>query len=185
MILPVEIYGSAVLRKKSEDIDKDFPDLQGLIQNMYETMYKSDGIGLAAPQIGKNIRLIIIDLTPTADDDDNKYKDFKKTFINMKILNTSGKDYDFNEGCLSLPGIREDVRRPEEVEIEYYDENWEYHKEKFTDLPARVIQHEYDHLEGKLFVDHLPVLSRKLINRKLNNIAKGKVSVNYKVRIPK
>lgn len=185
MVLAIELYGSPILRKVSKDIDKDFPDLNLLIENMFETMYKSDGIGLAAPQVGKNIRLIVIDLGVTSDEEDSKYKDFKKVFINPKIIGTEGDEYDFNEGCLSLPGIREDVKRPEMVEIEYFDEGWNYHKEKFEDLPARVIQHEYDHLEGKLFVDHLSVISRKILSRKLMQISKGKVSVSYKVRLPK
>lgn len=185
MILPVEIYGSSVLRRVSQEIQPDYPHLNVLIENMYKTMYNADGIGLAAPQIGLNIRLLVVDLAPMADQDTPELNDFKRVFINPKILSFQGESSLFSEGCLSLPGIREDVMRPDEIEIQYEDENFVQHQVSLSGIKARVLQHEYDHIEGKLFVDHLAALKRKLINRKLQAIAKGNVKTEYKTSISK
>ncbi|PQL93683.1 peptide deformylase [Apibacter adventoris] len=188
MILPIYAYGEPVLRKKTVDIDKNYPELDQLIKNMFDTLYASHGIGLAAPQIGLNIRLFIIDATPLAEDED--YQDIKKDlenngqkiFINPKIIKREGELWKFNEGCLSIPDIREDIKRPEIITIEYYDENWVKKTETFKDIRARIIQHEYDHIEGILFTDLLSPLKKKLIKRKLEDISKGKIQVDYKIK---
>lgn len=148
---------------------------------MWETMYKSDGVGLAAPQVGRNIRIFVIDGSGMADDNPEMH-DFKKTFINPKILNQEGEPWIFNEGCLSLPNIREDISRPAKITLEYYDEEFNFHHEDFDGLKARIIQHEYDHLEGVLLVDHISAIKRKLLTGKLNAISKGKVDVSYKIK---
>ena len=190
MILPIVAYGDPVLRKKAIDIPQDYEDLNELIANMYETMYKAHGVGLAAPQIGLPIRLFVIDAEPFADDDELSaeekqfLKGFKQTFINAKILDETGEEWAFNEGCLSIPDVREDVYRNEKVTINYYDENFILHTNSFDGLAARVIQHEYDHIEGILFTDKLSSLKRKLIKSRLNNISKGKVHVEYHMRFP-
>jgi peptide deformylase len=184
MILPIYVYGSPVLRKVAEDIDKDYPGLQQIISDMFDTMYKSDGVGLAAPQVGKSIRLFVIDGSPF-DEDDSSMTDFKKVFINAHITERDGEEVSFSEGCLSLPNLREDVMRPSGVRIQYYDENWQFHDDHFDGLKARIVQHEYDHLEGVLFVDKISALKRKLLNGKLLAITKGKVDVSYKIKIPK
>lgn len=181
MILPIFLYGSPVLRKVSEDIPPDFPNLKSFIDDMWETMYKSDGVGLAAPQVGRNLRLFVIDGSSMADDDPSM-TDFKIAFINARIVNKEGENWIFNEGCLSLPNIREDISRPEKITLEYYDENFNFHREEFDGLKARIIQHEYDHLEGVLLVDHISAIKRKLLSGKLNAISKGKVDVSYKVK---
>ncbi|MCT6870062.1 MAG: peptide deformylase [Apibacter sp.] len=187
MILPIYGYGHPVLRKKTIEIDKDYPDLDQLITNMYETMYQAHGIGLAAPQVGLNIRLFIIDATPLAEDEE--YLDIKdelaickKVFINPKILSRDGELWKFNEGCLSIPDIREDIKRLENIVIEYFDENWNKKTENFSDVRARIIQHEYDHIEGILFTDLLSPLKKKLIKGKLANISKGKVDTEYRMK---
>lgn len=190
MILPIRAFGDAVLRKNCHNIDKDYPELKELIQNMYETMESANGIGLAAPQIGLDIRLFVVDLSPLAEDEDyadiaEELKDFKKVFINAQILEESGEEWKFNEGCLSIPDIREDVKRKETIVIEYYDENFVKHTDTFSDMRARVIQHEYDHIDGILFTDHLSSLKKKLVKGKLVKISQGDVSVNYKMRFPK
>lgn len=190
MILPVRAFGDPVLRKKAKDIAKDYPGLEELIANMYETMYAANGIGLAAPQIGLDIRLFVVDVTPLAEDEDyldirEELKTFKKVFINAKISEESGQEWKFNEGCLSIPDVREDVMRKETIVIEYYDENFEKHTEKFSDIRARVIQHEYDHIEGILFTDHLSALKKKLVKGKLAKISQGDVNVSYKMRFAK
>ena len=190
MILPIRAYGDPVLRKKCKDITPDYPELKTLIDNMFETMYDAHGIGLAAPQIGLDIRLFVIDIRPLAEDEDyldiaDKLKDFKKVFINARILEESGKEWKFNEGCLSIPDVREDVSRKETILIEYLDENFVKHTETFSDMRARVIQHEYDHIEGILFTDKLSVLKKKIIKGKLNKISEGNVNVGYKMRFPK
>ena len=190
MILPIRAYGGPVLRKKCKDITPDYPELKTLIDNMFETMYDAHGIGLAAPQIGLDIRLFVIDIRPLAEDEDyldiaDKLKDFKKVFINARILEESGKEWKFNEGCLSIPDVREDVSRKETILIEYLDENFVKHTETFSDMRARVIQHEYDHIEGILFTDKLSVLKKKIIKGKLNKISEGNVNVGYKMRFPK
>lgn len=190
MILPIRAFGDPVLRKKGKEITADYPNLKELIDNMFDTMNAASGIGLAAPQIGLDIRLFIVDVRPLAKDEDyediaEELKDFKKVFINAKILEESGEEWKFNEGCLSIPEVREDVKRKETVRIEYYDENFVKHTETFSDIRARVIQHEYDHIEGVLFTDHLSALKKKLVKGKLAKISQGDISVNYKMRFPK
>jgi peptide deformylase len=184
MILPVYVYGSPILRKVAVDIDKDYAGLKEFIADMWETMYKSDGVGLAAPQVGKSIRVIVIDGSPMADDDPS-VETFKKTLINAHIIEQSGDDFIFQEGCLSLPGIREEVARPSKLKIRYYDEDWQLHEEEYDGLIARIIQHEYDHLEGILFVDKIPFIRKRLLNSRLTAITKGKVDVSYKIKFPK
>lgn len=182
MILPIYIYGHPVLRKETQDIDASYPNLKELIDNMYETMYNADGVGLAAPQVGLADRIFVIDLSPLADEENPQYKDLKKTFINALIINRAGDVYSMEEGCLSIPGVNESVPRPNEIEIEYLDENLEPHTETFTGFTARVIQHEYDHIDGILFTDHISPIRKRLIKSKLSNMTKGKVSCHYKVR---
>ncbi|MCK7591730.1 peptide deformylase [Subsaxibacter sp. CAU 1640] len=190
MILPIVAYGDAVLRKKAQDISEDYPKLEELIANMYETMYGAYGVGLAAPQIGLPIRLFLVDTSPFAEDEDltedeqNKLKDFKRTFINAKILEESGDEWAFNEGCLSIPDVREDVFRKPVITIQYQDENFVTHTETFDGLIARVIQHEYDHIEGILFTDKLSAFKKRLIKGRLGNISKGKIDVDYRMRFP-
>lgn len=190
MILPIRAFGDSVLRKVGRNIDKDYPELKELIENMFETMQGANGIGLAAPQIGLDIRLFCVNVSPLADDEDyadiaDELRDFKKVFINAKILEETGEEWKFNEGCLSIPEVREDVKRKETIKIEYFDENFVKHTETFSDIRARVIQHEYDHIEGILFTDRLSSLKKKLIKGKLSKIMQGEVSVNYKMRFPK
>ncbi len=191
MILPIVAYGDPVLRKVGEEIDADYPDLKELIANMKETMYNAQGVGLAAPQIGKAIRLFVIDASPFAEDDDltkeeqDSLKDFNKVFINAQIIEEEGNDWAFNEGCLSIPDVREDVFRPEKVTFEYQDENFNTHTETLTGLAARVFQHEYDHIEGILFTDKLSSLKKRIIKKKLENISKGKINAGYRMRFPK
>jgi len=180
MILPVHIIGSSVLRKVAEDITKDYPDLDKLIENMYETMYSSDGVGLAAPQIGKSIRIFIIDATPMAEEQP-ELEGLKRTFINAHITKRNGEMTQSNEGCLSIPDIREDVMRYPEITIEYVDENFEKKTEHFEGIPAVIIQHEYDHLDGILFTDKVSALRKKFLKKKLSNIAKGYFTKRYKV----
>lgn len=186
MILPIVAYGDPVLKKLSREINGNYPNLKQLIADMFETMYNAKGVGLAAPQVGLSIRLFVIDASGFAEGEDKeKYghlKDFKKVFINAHIVEESGDEWDFEEGCLSIPGIREAVDRQPEVVLQYYDENLVFHEEKFTGIPARIIQHEYDHIEGILFTDHLNPLKRRLLKRKLNDISIGKVDVNYKMK---
>lgn len=183
MILPVTVYGDPVLRKVAKPIDSDYKDLSQFIENLWDTMYRSDGVGLAAPQVGKSVRIFVVDATALADEDP-ELADFKKVFINAEIIDRTGVEAPMNEGCLSLPGIREDVTRKSEVTIRYMDENFEEYEETYGGFAARVIQHEYDHLEGKMFIDHLSPLRKRLLKSKLTNISKGKVRVDYKIRIP-
>ncbi len=184
MVYPIVVYGSPVLRKVSVDIDKDYEGLDKLISDMFETMVESDGVGLAAPQIGKPIRLFVVDASPMAEDDPS-LETFKKVFINPQIIDESGERWGFVEGCLSLPEIREEVFRQGNVTIEYYDENFQHHKETYHGVKARIIQHEYDHLEGVLFVDLVSPLKKKLLKGKLSNIVKGKAKAAYKTKIIK
>lgn len=190
MILPIVAYGDAVLRKKAEPITKTYLKLEELIENMFETMYGAAGIGLAAPQIGLPIRLFLVDATPFAEDEDlspeeqEQFKDFKHIFINAQILEEEGDEWVFNEGCLSIPDIREDVFRKPVIKLQYQDENFETHTKTFDGIIARIIQHEYDHIEGILFTDKLSVLKKRLIKGKLANISKGKINVEYKMRFP-
>ena len=190
MILPIVAYGDPVLRKVAVAIDAEFPDLEKLINNMKETMYNASGVGLAAPQIGKAIRLFLIDASPFAEDDDlseeerTVLKSFNRVFINPKILEEEGEEWLFNEGCLSIPDVREDVSRQPKITIEYQDENFTLHKETLEGLAARVFQHEYDHIEGILFTDKLSTLKKRIIKKKLENISKGKISADYRMRFP-
>ncbi|MAX70685.1 MAG: peptide deformylase [Flavobacteriaceae bacterium] len=190
MILPIVAYGDAVLKKQAKDIDKDYPKLNELIENMYETMYGAFGVGLAAPQVGLPIRMFMVDTSPFAEDEDlsekekKQMKDFKKTFINAQILEEEGDEWAFNEGCLSIPDVREDVFRKPKIKIQYQDENFDTHVEEYDGLIARVIQHEYDHIEGILFTDKLSSFKKRLIKGKLTNISKGKIRIDYKMRFP-
>ncbi|HBS87508.1 MAG: peptide deformylase [Bacteroidetes bacterium GWF2_38_335] len=183
MILPVVAYGSPVLRKVATDIDKNYEGLPQLIENMWETMYKADGVGLAAPQVGLPIRIFVID-TASMEDKDESLKTFKKVFINAHIVEEDGEPWAFNEGCLSLPGIREDVKRKSKIRIKYVDENFNVLDEVYDGIKARVIQHEYDHIEGVVFTDRLTPLKRRILKSKLSNIAKGKVDIGYKMKFP-
>lgn len=190
MVLPILAYGDPVLRKEAEPITADYPDLDTLIENMWETMYKANGVGLAAPQVGRSIRLFMVDTEPFAEDEDftpeeqEQLKGFKKVFINAEMVEETGEKWNFNEGCLSIPDIREDVSRKDTITLHYFDEKFEEHTETFTGLLARVIQHEYDHIEGVLFTDHLSSLKRRLLKGRLSNITKGNVEVDYKMKFP-
>ena len=192
MILPIVAYGDPVLKKEGEEIDENYEGLKELIDNMFETMYEANGVGLAAPQIGKSIRLFVIDASPFADDDEGDepdekaegLEDFKKVFINPIIEEESGEEWGFREGCLSIPNIREDVQRKEKILITYFDENFEFHEEEYDGYAARVIQHEYDHVDGILFTDHLSPLKKRLLKKKLSNISKGDIDVDYRMRFP-
>jgi peptide deformylase len=196
MILPIVAYGDPVLRKVGTEIDKEYPGLDELINNMFETMHKAQGVGLAAPQVGKPIRLFIVETKPFSqvdeDDEDNEFtpeerkrlEQFKRVFINAKIIEEQGQEWVFNEGCLSIPKIREDVLRKPKLRIQYYDEQFNFFDESYDGLIARVIQHEYDHIEGKMFTDRISPLRRRLIQGKLKDISKGKVQVAYKMRFP-
>ncbi|MFV0522641.1 MAG: peptide deformylase [Mangrovibacterium sp.] len=184
MIYPIVAYGDPVLRKEAEEIGRDYPELQQLIDDMFETMYHAEGVGLAAPQIGKAIRLLVVDTTPMTEDDEDE-PDLKGAFINPEILEYYGDEWSMQEGCLSIPGIHENVSRPEYIKINYFDENFEEQTKTFEGYAARVIQHEYDHLEGELFVDHVGALRKRMIKSKLMNIAKGNVSTNYRMNFPK
>lgn len=182
MILPIVAYGDPLLKKEAQPITQSYPNLKELIQNMYETMYNAQGVGLAAPQIGLPIRLFITDGAPFEDQEVN---DFKKVFINPVITYEEGDFWIFNEGCLSIPDVREDVERPQIVHISFYDEDWHYHKDVvFNGLAARIIQHEYDHIQGILFTDHLSPLRKRLLKKRLTDISKGKVDIHYRMRFP-
>ena len=190
MILPIVAYGSPVLKKKASDITKDYPKLDELIDNMFETMYNANGVGLAAPQIGLSIRLFVVDAKPFSQDESLTEKEvkeletFKRVFINPKIIEENGIEWDFNEGCLSIPDVHEDIFRKPEIKVEYLDENFEPQVEILSGLSARVVQHEYDHIEGILFTDRISNLKKRLIKSKLNNITKGKIDVGYKMKYP-
>lgn len=188
MILPVVAYGNPILRKVGAEITKEYPNLDELLVNMWETLYKSNGVGLAAPQINHSIRLFLVDsvqIVEGADEEDmDEYKDekpIKQVFINPSIVELDGEEWKYNEGCLSIPKIREDVYRHERVTLAYQDEKFEHHTNIFHGITARIILHEYDHIEGKLFIDHLKPLKRRLLKGKLDDISKGKVKVNYKM----
>ncbi len=199
MVLPIVVYGDPVLRKVGEEIDKNYPDLEKLLKDMFDTMYNAKGVGLAAPQVGKAIRLFIVDTKPfteTDEDDDDEeeeftpeqkkeLKAFKRIFINARMLSETGEEWPFSEGCLSIPKVRENVIRAPDIEIEYYDEKFVKHKEKFNGVIARVIQHEFDHIQGVLFTDRISPFKRKLISGKLTDIAKGKLSADYKTKVYK
>ena len=182
-VLPILAFGDPILKAKAKAIEKDYPGLDVLISSMWETMYKANGVGLAAPQIGKSIRLFLIDASPYGDEE-AELADFKKVFINAEVIESSGKEYLFNEGCLSFPDLREDIRRPPQIRIRYQDEQFNEHEETFSGLKARIIQHEYDHIDGILMVDRISPLKKTLLKRKLHNISKGNVSVDYPMRFP-
>jgi len=193
MILPIVAYGHPILRKVAQDIDKDYPGLDKLIEDMWETMYASNGVGLAAPQINRDIRLFVIDseqifANKDEEDEDESYPDapgVKQLFINAHIVEELGDDWAYNEGCLSIPKIREDIFRAEEVTLEFMDENFVKHTKTYNGITARIILHEYDHIEGRLFIDHIKPLKRKLLKRKLDDISKGNIRVDYKMMFPK
>lgn len=191
MVLPIIAYGDPVLRKVATNISPDYPNLNTLIANMYDTMNHAYGVGLAAPQIGLPIRLFVVDTAPFADDDDLTEEErtflsnFKKTFINAKITEETGDKWLFNEGCLSIPGVREDVSRQKQITIEFVDEQFTPQQLTLTGLAARVVQHEYDHIEGILFTDKLSSFKKQLIKGKLTNISKGKVKVDYRMKFYK
>ena len=194
MILPIVAYGHPVLRKVAEDITPDYPGLNKLIEDMWETMYGSNGVGLAAPQINRPIRLFVVDsaqIFANMDDEEKKeeaYPDapgIKQVFINAHIVEEAGYDWAYNEGCLSIPKIREDIYRAEEVTLEYMDENFVKHTKTFDGITGRIVLHEYDHIDGKLFIDHISPLKRKLYKRKLDDISKGSIRVDYKMLFPK
>lgn len=187
MILPIVAYGAPVLRKKGTDIPKDYPGLQELIDNMIETMENAHGVGLAAPQIGKPIRLFVVNtkgFVEEGEEDEEGLNDFSEVFINAQIEEETGDDFIFNEGCLSIPEVRGDVERPEQITIRYFDREWNEKVETFDGLKARVIQHEYDHIDGILFTDHLSPLRKSMIKKRLSNISSGKVKVGYKMKFP-
>jgi peptide deformylase len=192
MILPIVAYGTPILRQVSKDISPDYPDLSKLLEDMWETMYSSNGVGLAAPQINRDIRLFIVDsrqiFENLEEDEKGKYPDgpgIRQVFINAHITGLNGNEWLYNEGCLSIPKIREDILRCEEVTLEYEDEQFETHTTTFNGISARIIQHEYDHIEGKLFIDYLKPLKRKLLKGKLDDITKGRISVDYKMSFPR
>jgi len=191
-VLRIEAYGSKVLRKEGVDITRDYPELEELIENMFETMYKANGVGLAAPQVGKSIRLFIIDAAPFAEPDDEGKVDekaiglenFKRVFINAEIIEEDGDPWAFEEGCLSIPEIREKIIREPRIRMQYYDRDWEFHDEVFENYAARIIQHEYDHIDGILFTDHLKPLKKRLLQRRLSDISKGNIKVKYRMKFP-
>ncbi len=191
MILPIVAYGNPVLKRVADEITSDYPDLSELIENMWETMYAAHGVGLAAPQIGLSIRLFVIDASLFVDEEEmdqeeiDTLKDLKKVFINPIIEEEQGELWSFNEGCLSIPDVREDVSRKEEIVVSYLDENFTPQQLKLNGLAARVVQHEYDHIQGVLFTDHLSPLKKRLIKKRLTSISKGSVSVEYRMKFPK
>lgn len=190
MILPITAYGDPILKTKAKEITPDYPKLKELIDNMFDTMYGAHGVGLAAPQVGLSIRLFVVDASPMADDEEyteeevNQLKNFKKVFINPQITEETGIEWDFNEGCLSIPDVREDVKRKSALSITYQDENFVLHTENYEGVAARIIQHEYDHIEGILFTDKLSPFKKRLLKGKLTNISKGNIKVDYKMRFP-
>jgi peptide deformylase len=184
MIYPIVVYGSPVLRKVAKEVEKDYPHLKELVADLFETMYVSDGVGLAAPQIGKSVRIFVIDGTAMAEDDPT-LDGFKKAFINPKIVEETGEIWTFTEGCLSLPTMREDVERPGTIRIQYYDHDFNFYDETYSGIHARIMQHEYDHLQGILLIDRVAPLKKKMLKGKLNDIMKGKVKVAYKTKLLK
>lgn len=183
MVYPIIVYGDPILRKPAAAISSEFPDLPNLIQDMFETMYAAHGIGLAAPQIGKSIRIFVVDGT-TLEDTEDDMTGFKKVFINPELLDETGESWAFEEGCLSIPNIRENVSRPESLRIRYRDEKWDLKEEEYTGVKARIIQHEYDHLDGKLFIDYLTPLKKRMLKGKLTDISKGDVETEYRILAP-
>ncbi len=188
MILPIVAYGDPVLKKVAVDITPEYPGLSKLIDDMFETMYQAKGVGLAAPQIGKSIRLFLVDASPFAEDaeteEEEALADFKKVIINAQIIEESGAEWKYNEGCLSIPKIREDVLRKPKIKVRYLDEKFKEHTETLDGIAARIFQHEYDHIEGKLFTDRISPIRRRLLNSKLTDISKGRVEVDYRMKFP-
>lgn len=182
MIFPIVLYGDPVLKRKAAAIEQEDPSVKEFIENMYETMYAAQGVGLASPQIGESLRLFVIDTHPMHEEEG---KGMKRAFINPTMVQEEGEDWAFEEGCLSIPGIRAEVERKPNITIKYYDEDWNEHQETYDGIEARVIQHEYDHIEGKLFTDYLTPFKKRLLKGKLANISKGKTDAEYRVRIPK
>lgn len=180
MIYPIVVYGDPVLRKRARDIEQGEIDIKTLSADMFETMYEANGVGLAAPQIGKSIRMFVVDAAPM---EEEGLEDFKKVFINPEIIELSGEPWAFEEGCLSIPNIREEVEREAKVRLRYFDEDWNQHEEEFDGMAARIILHEYDHIEGKLFIDYLNPLKKRLLKGKLNDISKGKVDTEYRIAV--
>jgi len=184
MILPIYAYGQTVLKKEAEPIDPDFPELEELIDNMWETMYQAQGVGLAAPQIGRSIRLFVVD-TIQLMEEGKEEEGIKQVFINAEKIEEAGEPWSYEEGCLSIPEVRGDVDRPPQLRLRYQDENFDTHERVFTGMNARVIQHEYDHIDGILFIEHLKPIKRRLVKRRLENIRKGKVKVEYRMKFPR
>ena len=181
MIYPIVAYGDPVLKKRGKNIEKGEIDVRKLAEDMFETMHHANGVGLAAPQIGKSLRMFVVDGTPM---EDENCSDFKQVFINPILMEESGEEWTYQEGCLSIPEIHEDVDRKPVVKINYFDEDWNEHTEEYDGMAARIIQHEYDHIEGVLFTDHLSGIKRRLLKGRLTNISKGKVGISYKMRFP-
>lgn len=182
MIFPIVLYGDPVLKKKAVDVEMNDENVKEFINSLFETMYAAQGVGLAAPQVGESLRIFVIDTTPM---EENEEDGLKQAFINPEILEQEGEPWAFEEGCLSIPGIREDVDRKPKIRMKYFDEHWNLFEKEFDDLKARVIQHEYDHIEGKLFTDYLSPLKKRLLKNKLANISKGKTEAEYRVRVPR
>ncbi|MEQ9466206.1 MAG: peptide deformylase [Ekhidna sp.] len=181
MIFPIVLYGDPVLKKRASEVEEGDESVKEFIESLYETMYAAQGVGLAAPQVGESLRIFVIDTAPMEDEEEDG---LKQAFINPVMIEELGEEWAFEEGCLSIPGIRADVNRKPKITIEYFDENWELHEETFDGMKARVIQHEYDHIEGKLFTDYLSPFKKKLLKGKLANISKGKTDAEYRVKVP-
>lgn len=182
MIFPIVLYGDPVLKKKASEVAEGDESVKEFVESMYETMYAAQGVGLAAPQVGESLRVFVVDTTPMEDEEE---EGLKQAFINPIMIEEIGEEWAFEEGCLSIPGVRADVNRKPQIKIEYFDVNWELHEETFDGMKARVIQHEYDHIEGKLFTDYLTPFKKRLIKGKLANISKGKTDAEYRVKIPR
>ncbi|WP_420317624.1 peptide deformylase [Ekhidna sp.] len=182
MIFPIVLYGDPVLKKKASEVEEGDDSVKDFVDSMFETMYTAQGVGLAAPQVGESIRIFVVDTTPMEEDEENG---LKRAFINPIMIEEIGEEWAFEEGCLSIPGVRADINRKPQIKIEYFDENWELHEETFDGMKARVIQHEYDHIEGKLFTDYLTPFKKRLIKGKLANISKGKTDAEYRVKVPR
>ncbi len=182
MIFPIVLYGDPVLKKKASEVEENDASVKEFVEHMYETMYAAQGVGLAAPQVGQSLRVFVIDTNPMEDEEEGG---LKQAFINPVMIEELGEEWAFEEGCLSIPGVRADVNRKPTIKIEYFDENWELHEETFDGMKARVIQHEYDHIEGKLFTDYLTPFKKRLLKGKLANISKGKTDAEYRVKLPR
>src|SRR5882757_9034979 len=185
MVYPIIMYGDPVLRKRAKEVEKGSLDIKAFVQDMFDTMYAAHGIGLAAPQIGKSVRIFVVDGTSLKEEEEEDMTGFKKAFINPVIIEEDGEDWEFEEGCLSIPNIRENVSRPETVRIRYADEDWNIKEEEYDGIKARIIQHEYEHLEGKMFIDYLSPLKKRMLKGKLNDISKGDVETEYRILAPK